>query len=195
MDAQMLHSIKNTPDEVLVQQYQEVHQDIIFRELYQRYYEKVYRYCLKSLHNTDNASDLAQDIFLRVLEHIAELKNPQLWVAWLFRIAHNRVINFQRKQRHYLTDMTIPALSTEDQNAELNAKIQQEQLLSILPQLLAELPEDQAQILRFKYLEGKTIDTLAEEYHLRKSAVKMRLLRARNHMHEIYEDHYEMAIA
>ncbi|MCB0632733.1 MAG: RNA polymerase sigma factor, partial [Lewinella sp.] len=143
-----------------------------------------------SLGNQCDASDMVQEIFLKVLEKINTLKDPDLWVAWLFRIAHNKVINLHKKQSLHRMDALqegMPEPRTENEIAE---KLEIERKLSALPELLQEMPDQQAKVLRLKYLDGQSIETLCEELHIKESAVKMRLLRARTQIVKMYEERY-----
>ena len=69
-----------------------------FGELYERYVDKIYRYCLLRLSRKHEAEDMAEDVFLRALQSLGSFqwKGAPL-SSWLFRIAHNLVIDERRK--------------------------------------------------------------------------------------------------
>ncbi|MEX1196147.1 MAG: sigma-70 family RNA polymerase sigma factor [Dehalococcoidia bacterium] len=68
-------------------------------ELYQTYFPRVYRYILARTGNTYDAEDLAEEVFMRVLEAIDRFQWREApFSAWLFRIAHNAVISQRRKE-------------------------------------------------------------------------------------------------
>jgi len=180
-------NLASLTDSTLVTQYQLTNNEAYFTELYHRYYEKMNRYCLKALHNQTDAADMTQEVFIKVLDKLPTLNNPDLWIAWLFRIAHNLVINLHRRRALHRMD------SFEENPFEIIAadgveeKLEIERKLMAIPQLLDELPSQQAKIIRLKYLEGRSIEDLCEEFHIKESAVKMRLLRARTLMVKKYE--------
>jgi len=68
-------------------------------ELYTLYFPRVYRYILARTGNTYDAEDLAEEVFMRVLEAIERFEwRDAPFSAWLFRIAHNAVISQRRKE-------------------------------------------------------------------------------------------------
>ena len=70
-------------------------------ELYTLYFPRVYRYILARTGNTYDAEDLAEEVFMRVLEAIERFQWREApFSAWLFRIAHNAVISQRRKDTH-----------------------------------------------------------------------------------------------
>jgi len=67
-------------------------------ELYTLYFPRVYRYILARTGNPYDAEDLAEEVFLRVLDSIERFQWRQApFSAWLFRIAHNAVISQRRR--------------------------------------------------------------------------------------------------
>jgi RNA polymerase sigma-70 factor (ECF subfamily) len=67
-------------------------------ELYLTYFPRVYRYILARTGNSHDAEDLAEEVFMRVLEAIERFQWREApFSAWLFRIAHNAVISQRRK--------------------------------------------------------------------------------------------------
>ncbi len=67
-------------------------------ELYELYFPRVYRYILARTGNQYDAEDLAEEVFMRVLEAIDRFQWREApFSAWLFRIAHNALISQRRK--------------------------------------------------------------------------------------------------
>ena len=68
-------------------------------ELYTLYFPRVYRYILARTGNTYDAEDLAEEVFMKVLEAIERFQWREApFSAWLFRIAHNALISQRRKE-------------------------------------------------------------------------------------------------
>jgi RNA polymerase sigma factor (sigma-70 family) len=171
----------------LVTVFQTNHNARAYSELYNRYYSKVERYCLKSFSDLQNAKDAAQDVFLKVFEKLATLKKPELWVAWLFSITRNVVLNIHKKNARSRMENVDEFPAIADDDSEIEALQEKERKLTALSQLL-ETPD--GLILKMKYVEGLSIKQLSHDMHLKESAVKMRLLRARHHIVEMYEQRY-----
>ncbi len=70
-----------------------------FTQLYERYFDGIYRYVHLRLGNRAEAEDLTQEVFVKALEAIGRYKQRSLpFASWLFRIAHNQVVDYFRKQ-------------------------------------------------------------------------------------------------
>src|SRR5436309_8060069 len=68
-------------------------------ELYTLYFPRVYRYILARTGNSYDAEDLAEEVFMRVLEAIERFQWREApFSGWLFRIAANAVISQRRKE-------------------------------------------------------------------------------------------------
>jgi RNA polymerase sigma-70 factor (ECF subfamily) len=69
-----------------------------FAQLYEEYFDKVYRYIYLRLGNQAEVEDLTQEVFVKVLEAIGSYRWRNLpFASWLFRIAHNHMIDHLRK--------------------------------------------------------------------------------------------------
>ena len=88
-------------DGQLVTIYQNKSEPIYFGELYNRYFTKVYHYCLGKVKNRDDAYDITADTFVKLPKKLVQLRSPELFVAWLFKIAQNACIDVLRS--HQLT--------------------------------------------------------------------------------------------
>ena len=82
-------------------------------ELYDHYAPRIYSYLYRRVHDAQLAEDLTSDVFVRVLQ---ALQSEQFWHtsfrAWLYRIAHNQVIDYYRQQTRQQEQM--PQLPLEE---------------------------------------------------------------------------------
>ncbi len=67
--------------------------------MYECYVDRVFRYVVLRLGDAADAWDLTQDIFIKVIQAISTLDDPDRFDAWLFKIAHNAVLNRWRARR------------------------------------------------------------------------------------------------
>jgi RNA polymerase sigma-70 factor, ECF subfamily len=73
-----------------------------FGELYDRYFDQLYRYVYFRVSNRHDAEDLTETVFLRTLEAILnKKKNIKNFKAWLFRSAHNILVDHYRTQKYH----------------------------------------------------------------------------------------------
>ncbi|APV44634.1 RNA polymerase sigma-70 factor, ECF subfamily [Dehalogenimonas formicexedens] len=86
-----------------------------FGQLYEAYFEKIYRYVAIKIGNRTEAEDLTQQVFVNALESICSYKMREVpFSAWLYRIAHNQVVDTLRKRSRRPTmeldeSLAIPA--------------------------------------------------------------------------------------
>src|SRR6266581_9159584 len=74
-----------------------------FGALYDRHVEAVYRYVYYRVRDDAEAEDLTSDVFMRALRAISRYEPRQAFLAWLYRIARNAVIDRSRRTRIQIT--------------------------------------------------------------------------------------------
>ena len=72
--------------------------DRAFEQIYEEYFDKVYRYIYVRVGNPPDAEDLTEEVFLKALKSIGSFQWRGVSIAaWLFRIAHNVVVDHLRR--------------------------------------------------------------------------------------------------
>jgi len=70
-----------------------------FAQLYEAYFDKIYRYIIIKIGNKAEAEDMTQQVFLKAYQSIRSYKWKGVpFSAWLFRIAHNQIVDYYRKR-------------------------------------------------------------------------------------------------
>ncbi len=70
-----------------------------FTQLYEKYFDGIYRYIYLRVRNQTETEDLTQEVFVKALKAISSYQQRNLpFAPWLFRIAHNQVIDYFRKE-------------------------------------------------------------------------------------------------
>jgi RNA polymerase sigma-70 factor (ECF subfamily) len=125
-----------------------------FGELYERYAQKIYAYLYYRTGDTHDAEELTARVFHRALSHIAQYHDRGLpFAAWLYRIAHNLLLNWRRdEKRRETVPLPETVLSEVVADApELMAELRQER--EVLWQAFRQLPDERQQLLIFKFVE------------------------------------------
>jgi RNA polymerase sigma-70 factor (ECF subfamily) len=124
-------------------------------ELYDRYAPKMYAYIYRRINDAALAEDLTSELFLRMLRAIqSERTWRKSFRAWLYRIAHNLVVDVYRRQPPPAISLEDAAyLSTEDDPLE---QVQETMDCSRLQAVLGRLTPDQQQVLALRFGEGLT---------------------------------------
>ena len=109
-----------------------------FTQLYEEYFNKIYRYVVIRIGNETEAEDITQQVFLKALQSIGSFKwRGAPFSAWLFRIAHNQMVDYLRKKTRRITvplDDTIVSAENNPQE-EVERGFELEQLASAMQRL------------------------------------------------------------
>lgn len=86
-----------------------------FEVIYDTYYRDVYHFALYYTNNRQEAEDITQETFIKVMKHLGSLNNPERLKTWIFSIVKNTAIDLKRKQKfvHYLPDWLYEKASDE----------------------------------------------------------------------------------
>jgi len=102
-------------EESLVRRAQQGEQEA-FAHLYENYFDKIYRYVALRIGDRMEAEDITQQVFLHAIRAISSFKWKGVpFSAWLFRIAHNQVVDYLRKKtRRTVTPLEEPMVASND---------------------------------------------------------------------------------
>lgn len=159
-------------------------------ELYKRYYPKVYHTCFSYTRNQDDAFDLAHDVMLKVFNHIDAFQGKSSFSTWLYSITRNHCLSTISKKRMLYCDEILAThnlIAEEFSSEEMESRKKKEQMELELQHYIELLPEKDKKMLELKYFHKYSVKDLQKEFNLSASAVKMRLLRARQKIEQILE--------
>lgn len=123
-----------------------------FAALVRRYERPVYRLALRYARDADEAEDLAQRTFLRVLAHAGDLRAGQPFAAYLFRIAANLCKNHLRDRARLVFGLPLEAAAA-DADAGAGAgqdSLEARQRRARVREALARLPMRQRQVVSLR---------------------------------------------
>ncbi len=105
-------------EQSLVLQAQKCNQEA-FAKLYEQNFDKIYRYLSLKVGSKVEAEDMTQQVFIKALQSISTYKWKDVpFSAWLFRIAHNQVIDYYRKQSRQATTPLYEFMAVSDCDPE-----------------------------------------------------------------------------
>jgi RNA polymerase sigma factor (sigma-70 family) len=176
-------NLKKLSDEQLVAMFIETQKNAYFEQLYDRYSDKVYRKCLSFVKDDAKAEDFTHDIFLKLVLNLSSYKETAKFSTWLYSITYNYCIDQTRVSKKYSEvglDDNFDA-ADDDDDAEM-AELEAQRLNKAMQQIL---PEEKS-ILMMKYQDDLSIKEISESLDISESAVKMRLLRAKEKLRKVY---------
>ena len=170
--------------QALVARAQQGDQDA-YATLYNTYSKKIHSYLRYHLNNrADVAEDLAADVFLKAMEKINSYQfNGVPFSAWLYRIAHNHLIDFLRAQPKKQGVSLDECVGVDDPSAEksLDQTLTQQQLSGAFEGLT----EDQRQVIVYRFLQDRSIADTARLMEKNEDAVKQLQVRALRNMRKV----------
>ncbi len=156
--------------------------DDAWREMVDRFGQKVYAIAYHFTMKREDAEELSQEIFLKLFENLHRYDGGFPLVAWILSVSRNLCIDrYRRRKREksfrFVSDEAVTVLlKAEDDPASMALKKERTKLLF---SALAEVPEDLAEILILRDLNGLAYDEIGKALELPEGTVKSRLFRAR----------------
>ena len=124
-----------------------------FGELYERYRDAIYRFCLARTGTAHDAEDLTADVFVKALQSIDRYQDRGLpFAAFLYRIARNAAIDRSRTLKQTISVDGLLVEPASKQNVEAEATFQVER--SILLGALARLKPEHRDVIVMRFIEG-----------------------------------------
>jgi RNA polymerase sigma-70 factor (ECF subfamily) len=130
-------------------------------QLYDRYAPRIYAYIYRRVGDAQAAEDLTSDVFVRVIQAIrAHRPWRTSFQAWLYRIAHNLVVDHYRRRRP-VADLELDErlVSAED---DLASAVAERLSHRHLRAAISHLTPDQQQVLALRFGEGVTASQAAD---------------------------------
>lgn len=159
-------------------------------ELYDRYHELVFRYVWSRVSDRQLAEDITGDVFTRMVINLPKYRPTGVpFLAWLYRIARNLVIDNYRKtdSRDQLSLEQIKNISTEE-----NGPAQMVENQIIIEQILAALQElkpFKQDVLTLRFIVGLPVKEVASILGKTISSIKVTQHRALKELRIILESH------
>lgn len=156
-----------------------------FDTLYARHRGPLYRYLLRGCGNRDVAGELFQDVWARLIRARHRYRPRARFTTWLFRMAHNRLIDYYRRQRprgDMPTDLAAPDHDNPEQRTD------RRQAADRLLAAIAALPFEQREAIVLKEERGLSLAAIAEVTGVGRETVKSRLRYALAKLRETLTD-------
>jgi RNA polymerase sigma-70 factor (ECF subfamily) len=128
--------------------------------IYDAYHAPLYRYISRQVDDMDTARDLTADLFNRFLQALEKGSGPEENMqAWLYRVAHNLVVDYYRRRQHRghlpLRDDLVDGAANTGRDAERNLAFARARVA------LETLTPAQRQVITLKFLAGLSNEEVA----------------------------------
>ena len=179
----------NLSDIELIRQVLRENNPRAFEMLMQRYSVQVYSDALRLMHDEEDAAEVTQMAFIQAYKQLDSWQGGNFG-AWVTVIANHiglRLLEKEKRRRFrtgasqpYGTEISIEDLSEDLPDEGYNE--QKEEQLQALEQAVAQLPEQEQQIIRWHYYEGVPLQKIADRLGQTENNIKVRLFRIRERL-------------
>ena len=143
-----------------------------FAQLYENHFDKIFRYVVLKIRNQAEAEDMTQQVFIKAYESIGSYQSQGVpFTAWLFRIAHNQMVDYVRKQSKRQTvplDESLQIMDDCDVEHEVEVKIEMEKVVLAT----AKLTKAQREVISLRFAGGLSINEAAKTMRKSEGAIK-----------------------
>ena len=158
-------------EESLVRRAKE-HDEAALTQLYEENFDKIYRYIVLKIGDRTEAEDMTQQVFLKAFKSISGYKSKgSPFSSWLFRIAHNQVVDHWRRKSKRATvplEETLVGSSNSNPSAEAEQKMDIESLAAATRRLT----NLQREVISLRFAGGLSVAEAAKSMGKSEGAVK-----------------------
>lgn len=147
-----------------------------FARLYDAYFERVYRYIYFRVSDDQTAEDITSQVFLKAWENLSRYRPSGHFLAWLYTIARNQVIDHYRTRKETVPLDEVGNLSAGSQAVDEQVQLRFE--LQAMRDALQFLTEDQQQVLILKFIAGLDTHEIAKQMKKGEGAIRALQMRA-----------------
>jgi RNA polymerase sigma-70 factor (ECF subfamily) len=165
-------------------------EDARFEALVRQHQDRIYAFCARMLGEAEEASDVAQEVFLAVHRHLDGFRADATLTTWLYRIARNQCLNrlqyLQRRGRgrkdEYGEGNERAITESQGGAPRPDEALASRQEQARVQRAIGRLDPDQRALVVLRDLEGLSYEAIAEVAELPLGTVKSRLHRARERL-------------
>jgi len=168
--------------------------DAAFNRIVTAYRKRILGTIARLIGRPEDVEDVAQEVFLRLYFSLDQLRTPEVFEPWLYRLTVNASYDYLRRQRRRnesrMADlseqqvMMADALAGGKQDSEAQRKGEVRELVE---ELLDSVSSEDRILLTLKEVEGLSLKELEKIYSVNENALKVRLFRARQRVLKAFE--------
>jgi RNA polymerase sigma-70 factor (ECF subfamily) len=126
-----------------------------YGKIFKMCYEDIYDYVARRVGNRSDAEDLTMHVFTKGLKAVGSYEERGLSVkAWLYRIAHNAIVDHFRMQKPTVDLDEVPEFATD---GDIASEISSQEELRELHLKITGLPGAQAEVLILRFVEDRSV--------------------------------------
>ena len=167
--------------------------DAAFNQVVLAYRKRILGTIARLIGRPEDVEDVAQEVFLRLYYSLDQLRTPEVFEPWLYRLTVNASYDYLRKQRRRnesrMSDLSEQQVIMADAAAGGKSSSEEQrrnQVRELVHSLLESVSEEDRILLMLKEVEGLSLKELEQIYRVKENALKVRLFRARQRVLKAY---------
>lgn len=160
--------------------------DQAFNQIVQAYRRRILGTISRLIGRPEDVEDVGQEVFVRLYYSLDQLREPDVFEPWLYRLTVNAAYDYLRRQRRRpearMSDLSEQQVMMADADAGTVAQreeLRQGKVRDFVNSLLGAVSEEDRVLLTLKEVEGLSLKQLEGVYKVNENALKVRLFRAR----------------
>jgi len=142
--------------------------------IYEQNHARIFRYILARVGKREDAEDLTSDVFVKMLGKVSEFNWRGITLsAWLFRIAHNVVVDHLRRLKHPARQAAALEFDIEDVTFDVDAEVEKCLAMEEVMQAVEQLPSAQREVLHLRFAAGLNIAETSQTLGKNEGTVKV----------------------
>jgi len=168
--------------------------DAAFNLIVQAYRKRILGTIARLIRKPEDVEDVGQEVFVRLYYSLDQLRTPEVFEPWLYRLTVNAAYDYLRRRKrrpeNRMSDLSehqvvmADALAGGKQSAEQARRTKARETVEML---LENVSEEDRILLMLKEVEGLSLKELEKIYKIKENALKVRLFRARQRVLKAYE--------
>lgn len=149
--------------------------------LIEKYKNHVFRITLSVVHNQQEAEDLAQETFIKMMDALPSYQN-QGFKTWLSRIALHKAIDYKRKKQRQREELGVDLDYHSPKGESVEMIVLDQEKIKQINDSIQQMPEKLGIAVQYYYIDGLSYTEIGQKLAIEEKAVEMRLYRARKWM-------------
>jgi len=168
--------------------------DAAYSQLVQAYRKRILGTIARLIGRPEDVEDVGQEVFLRLYFSLDQLRTPEVFEPWLYRLTVNAAYDYLRRQRRRnearmadLSEQQVVLADAVASSKRDNEEQRHKRTRELVEILMSAVSEQDRILLTLKEIEGLSLKELEKVYGVNENALKVRLFRARQRILKVFE--------
>jgi len=167
--------------------------DAAFNQIMHAYRKRIFGTIARIINRPQDVEDVAQEVFVRLYFSLKQLRAPEVFEPWLYRLTINASYDYLRRHKRradapvadFSEEMMLLA-DADASTATFQEERRQKAIRDLMDWLFGQVSEEDRILLTLKEVEGLSLKELQDIYDVNENALKVRLFRARQRVQKAY---------